>query len=61
MSLVREYFIKCNFCHRVCGQGDVTSAIARRNARRNGWKRVKGSTSMGKDACPRCARERGIS
>ena len=57
MSLVKEYALRCDNC----GWRQVTTPYlyetakkARAAARRHGWKRVPGSTRVGKDICNLC-------
>lgn len=55
MSLVRWFYLRCNGCGKVHGNGDATSRAARATARKNGWKRKPGSPSAGADYCPPCS------
>lgn len=58
MTLYKLYRLRCNGCGILHGFGKETAKDARAAARKQGWKRLPGSTSVGSDYCPGCARGR---
>jgi hypothetical protein len=60
MSLVKEYYLRCDGCGVLSRNAGTDLKKVRRRALGLGWKRQPGSTSVGKDFCSRCASERGL-
>ncbi len=60
MSLVKEYYLRCNGCGTLTRNASMDAKWVRRRALQLGWKRKPGSTMVGQDFCPPCGRERGL-